>query len=316
MIKNYCIACTCVLSLLFGSCRQIEKKAFDQGDTLRPRHDFRTIKGIRYQEVKRRFSNGLSFSELGFQQEPSWIIQFVSNDTLLAYSPQKKKMQAFHLMFDHGDVYNFAREWFRIKSISKDSIQMQRLQVNNKQIANDIRSDVRITYYAEDYIKNVLKTTAAELQRPTYADTAFIKKLTARANRNPENADSAFAGRIPVQFTPTSKLITVEKLSSVDVLAGRTQAYDYLFPEFKIVIYKAYQDFAYSFSAVVDQHGNIHLHNFRDDIPEYHDARKKVLEGIISVYLKNLLKTEPATTLQLAHPSEISINVVGHTRPK
>jgi len=316
MIKTYGIACICVISLLFGSCRQIEKKALDPGDTLRPRHDFLTIKGIRFQEVKRRFSNGLSFSELGFQQEPSWIIQFVSNDTLLAYSPQKKRMQPFHLMFDHGDVYNFAAEWFRIKSISKDSLQMQRLQVNAKQIANDIRSDVRITYYSEDYITRVLKTTAAQLQRPTAADTAFIKKLTARANRNPANADSAFAGRIPVKFTPLSNAITVEKLNSVDRLAGRTEAYDYLFPEYKIVIYKAYQDFAYSFSAVVDEHGKIHLHTFHDDMPEYHEVRKKVLEGIISVYLQNMLKTTPGTTLQMPHASEITINVVGHIRPK
>ncbi|TDO19222.1 hypothetical protein [Pedobacter duraquae] len=316
MMKIYCLAVVCGITLFFGSCQQIERKKLDPGDTLRPRHNFLAIKGIRYQEVKRRFSNGLSFSELGFQQEPNWIIQFVSNDTVLAYSPQKKRMQPFHLMFDHGDVYNFAAEWFRIKSISKDSIQMQRLQVNNKQIANDIRSDVRITYYSEEYISKVLKTTAAQLQRPTAADTAFIKKLTARAIRNPTNADSAFAGRIPVNLIPLSKSITVEKLSSVDVLAGRTKAYDYLFPEYKIIIYKAYQDFAYSFTAVVDQNGKIHLNTFRNDIPEYLEARKKVLQGIISVYLQNMLKIEPGSTFQMPHPSEITINVVGRLKAK
>ena len=62
----------------------------------------------------------------------------------------KKRMLGFHLHYDHGDVYNFAKEWFRIKSSPTDSIIMQRLQVNKKEIANDIRSDVNLTFYSEN----------------------------------------------------------------------------------------------------------------------------------------------------------------------
>lgn len=275
------------------------------------RLDFSPIVGIRYQEVKRRFSNGLSFSDIGFQQEPSWIIQFSSNDTVRAWSPQKQIMQPFYFMYDHGDVYNFAGEWFRIRGFNKDSIIMQRLQLNKQVIAKDIRSDVFMTYYSEHYLKNVIKKRAEDIQRPSAADTAYIKKLIVRSNRNPTNADSAFAGRIPVQFIPKSKAISVEKLKTVDKLLGRTEAYDYLFPEYKFRIQHAYQDFAYAFTAVVDQHGKIYLDKFRDDMPEYHEARKKVLEGIINVYLQNLLQVKPATTLGIPHPSQITINVIG-----
>ena len=275
------------------------------------RLDFTAIKGIRYTEVKRRFSNGLSFDTLGFQQEPSWIIEFYSNDTIMAYSPQNKIMQGFHLLYDHGDVYNFAKEWFRFKKISKDSLVFQRLQVTNKEIAKDIRSDVNITYYADHYIKNVLHTTAEILQRPSAADTAFIKSLVEKSNRHPDNIDSAFAGRQPVILTPLSKGITVEKLSSVDVLNGKTQAYDYLYPRYKVVIQNAYKDFAYEFTVVVDANGRMYLGKFWGEIPEYHEVRKKVLKGIINIYLENLLKIKPGSTLNMPHSSEITVLVTG-----
>ncbi len=300
------------IGLILGSCNsKPEKTAIKKKKAEIKRLDFSPIVGIRFYEVTRRFSNGLSFSDIGFQQEPSWIIEFASNDTVRAWSPQKQIMQPFYLMYDHGDVYNFAGEWFRIQKFSKDSIRMQRLHLTKQVIAKDIRSDVFMTYYAEDYLKNVVKTTPEVLQRPTAADTAYIKKLVARSDRNPANADSAFAGRIPVKFTPKSKIISVEKLSSVDKLLGRTEAYDYLFPEYQIRIQKAYEDFAYSFTAVVDKHGKIYLDSFRDDMPEYHEARKKVLVGIIDVYLQNLLTVKPGTTLGIPHSSEITLNVSG-----
>lgn len=272
---------------------------------------FDTIKGIKYHEVKRRFSTGLSFNEMGFQQEPSWIIQFKSKDTVMAYSPQKKKMQPFFLQYDHGDVYNFAKEWFRIKTISKDSIQMQRLQVIKKEIAKDIRSDVNITYYSDDYIKNVLKRTPEELQKPTKADTLYIQKLAEASNQKPSDMKLAFAGRQPVVFQPLSDMIRVEKLNIVDRINGKTEAYDYLFPKYRIDISRAYKDFGYEFSALVDAKGKMYLGNFRISEPENYEPRKKTLEAIINVYLQNLLKIQPGTTLGIPHSSEINLIVVG-----
>lgn len=296
---------------LFYSCR--EKESAPQKRNAKPteRMDFSTIKGITYHEVKRRFSNGLSFDSIGFQQEPSWIIQFAANDSILAYSPQKDRMQNFYLHYDHGDVYNFAKEWFRIKNFNKDSINMQRLFVNNKEIAKDVRSDVNLTFYAADYIKNTLKTTAAELQKPSARDTAFIKSLAERANRFPTDKDKVFAGRQPAQLIPKSKLVSVEKISSVDVLNGKTQAYDYLYPKYRVVIEKAYKDFGYTFTVFVDEKGKLTLGTFTGAIPEFYETRKKVLEGIIEVYLQNLLVVKPGRTLGIPHASLITVTVKG-----
>lgn len=269
-----------------------------------------SVKGIRYTEVKRRFSNGLSFDTTGFQQEPSWIIEFYSPDTVLAWDPAQQKMQGFHLHHDHKDVYNFAKEWFRFKSVSKDSLVFQRLQVTSKAIADDIRSDVNMTFYADSYIKK-LSSSAEVLQRPSKADTTFIKQMIERAERNPTNADSVFAGRIPVQLIPRDNRIQVQKISTVDKLNGRTEAYDYLYPRFRIIIPDSYKDFGFEFNVLVDSNGKMHLGKFYMNMPEYKESRKKVLQGIIDVYLTSLLIIKPGTTLGLPHSSEITVSVKG-----
>jgi hypothetical protein len=280
------------------------------------RLDLSPITAIRYTEVKRRFSNGLSFDSMGFQQEPSWIIQLKNADTMMAYDPGKKIMQGFYLQYDHGDVYNFAKEWFRFKLISKDSLVFQRLQVTRKEIAADIRSDVNMTFYADSYIKNVLHTNAEKLQRPTKADTAFISKLVARANRNPDKTDSVFAARQVAVLSPLDNRITVERLSSVDPLNGKTQAYDYLYPKYRLVIPDAYKDFAYEFNILVDEKGKLRLGNFFTNLPEFREVRKKVLAGITSVYLQNLLKIKPGSTLGMPHTSEVTVTVTGRKGTK
>ena len=307
MTKSCILYALTALGLLISSCNS----PANESPKAAGRKSFDSIIGIKYYEVKRRFSTGLSFNELGFQQEPTWIIQFKSQDSILAYSPQKKRMQSFFLHYDHGEVYNFAKEWFKIKKISKDSLVFQRLHLTGREISKDIRSDVNITYYAADYINNVLKTTAEELQKPTKADTAYIRHLAERSNRNPGNRDSAFAGRQPVEFIPVSKIISVKKISTVDKLLGRTESYDYLFPRYRIDIVNAYEDFGYEFTVVVDARGKIYLGTFHTDLPENHGPRKKTLEAIISVYLQNLLKVIPGRTLGIPHSSEINLAVTG-----
>ena len=315
MGKFNALAALLVAGFIFGGCHSKPQKQVVRKKKAEPtRLSFLPIKGIRFHEVKRRFSSGLSINEMGFQQVPSWTMEFVTNDSVLVYSPQRNKMQGFHVIYDHGDVYNFAGEWFRIKKVEKDSMQMQRLSLQGQVIAHDIRSDVRMTFYSEHYIKNVLKTTVAALQRPSAADTAYVRALVRKSDQNPAKASSAFAGTEPVSFKPLSKVISVEKLSSVDKLNGKSEAYDYLYPEYRVEIHKAYQDFGYAFTCVVDKNGKIYLDTFRNDMPEFYEKRKKVLEGIIEVYLQNLLKVTPARTLGIPHSSQITLNVAGRVR--
>jgi uncharacterized protein YdhG (YjbR/CyaY superfamily) len=302
MIKN--ILRLFFFVLLLSACNSKSKK---NDATLRD-FSFAPVKGIRYEEVKRRFSSNISFNKDGFMQEPSWIIEVAAEDTMMAWSPQKQMMQKFYLQYDHGNVYNFAEEFFKVKHISKDSLVFQRIQVDGKVIADDIRSDVNMTFYAQTYIKNKLKTTASVLQRPTKADTLFIKKRSAEVN---QTDTAAFAARVPVQFIPKSKIVKAEKFSSVDKLQKRTSAYDYMFPKYRIEIQRAYKDFAYECLAVVDYTGNMKILTVNGVLPEAAEGKKIMMQGVADIYIRNLFNVIPGTTLGIPHNSEITVMIVG-----
>ena len=271
---------------------------------------FKDVEGIRFYEVKRRFNNGLSFNKDGFQQEPSWIVEYNHPDTMLAYSPEKSGMERFYLHYDHGRIYNFARAFFRVIKITKDSLVLQRLEVNHRLIKNDERSDVYCVYYSKNYIENQLKTTIGELQRPSKADTAYIKKLSAISNKYPANADLAFAARQPVRFKTNSPNVRAEKINFYDNINYR-KSYDYMYPEYRLVINKSYKDFSYRFSAVVDAKGNLYVNRVEGVMPEDVPNRKKLLQSIADVYLKNLFFITQGSTLDIPHSSEVTLNVIG-----
>ncbi|QPH37998.1 hypothetical protein [Pedobacter endophyticus] len=292
-----------ILVLLLSACKSKNK---NRDPELRE-FTFEPVKGIRFTEVKRRFSNGYSFNKQGFMQKPSWIIEVAAEDTMLAWSPQKHKMQKFYLQYDHGNVYNFAAEFFKVKHISKDSMVFQRVQVDGKVIASDIRSDVNMTFYANDYIKRI-NAKAEDLQRPTRADTAFIERRCAEVNKN---VDSAFAATDPVEFIPKSKNDKAEKVSTVDRTNNRTEAYDYMFPQYIIRIGNAYKDFAYQVAAVVDFQGRIHVKAVYNVLPEDAEGKKKVAQGIADIYMNSRFDVAPGTTLGIPHNSEITLTMIG-----
>lgn len=271
---------------------------------------FKEVDGIRFYEVKRRFSNGLSFNKDGFMLVPTWVIEYQHPDTMLAYSPEKEGMEAFYLQHDHGRIYNFAREFFRAKVISKDSLVLQRLQVESRTVMKGEVSDVNCIYYTKDYIENVLKTTIGELQRPSQADTAYIKKLSEATYRHPANPDTAFAATEPAVFRPNSKNVSVEKLSYSDEV-NKKHSYDYMYPEYKMIINKSYRTFNYRFSVVVDSRGNLYVNRVEGVLPEDMPARKRLLQGIVDMYIKNLFFITPGTTLEIPHSSEVTINLAG-----
>ncbi|MFN0291508.1 hypothetical protein [Pedobacter helvus] len=271
---------------------------------------FKDVDGIRFYEVKRRFSNGLSFNKDGFMLQPTWIIQYQAPDTMLAYSPEKRGMEAFYLQYDHGKIYNFAREFFRVKTIAKDSLILQRLQVEAMVVSKGEVSDVNCTYYTQNYIEKVLKTTVGELQRPTKLDTAYIRKLAEKTYKYPSNPDTAFAATEIVELKPNSKNVSSKLIGYADSGAHR-KSYAYMYPEYRVEINKSYKEFSYRFSVIVDVKGNLYVNRIQGILPEDVPHRKKLIQGIADVYLKNLLHIKPGTTLGIPHSSEITISLIG-----
>ncbi|MEH6305379.1 hypothetical protein RYH73_06980 [Olivibacter sp. CPCC 100613] len=288
-----------------------KKQHSDNEEKLEPgRPSFTPIAGTNFFEVRRAFDNGLAFDTLGFEQEPIWFLNFISNDSVKIFSPDSNAMLHYSIYFDQDSIFHFGREWFRVRSLAKDSLLLQRLTVVSKHV-KEARSNVYMKLYSERFIRDSLKTTVEELRKPRSNDTAFIQWRSNIANANPTVIDSAFAARNPVQFIPKNPNITVERrVFSETERLNQSAAYEYLYPEYNIVINKAYKDFYYPFSVLVDGKGNVHLGKFVTS-DEFVESRKKVLKGIIDVYLKNLLTIKPGTTLGIPHTSLIMLRVRG-----
>ncbi len=272
--------------------------------------DFTQIKDIDFFEVKRRFSNGLSFDTSGFQLEPSWILNFKSNDSVAAFSPETVRWHNFPILHDHDAVFNMVHDFFRVKSIHKDSIVFQRLEVQSKQIKNGFLSDVNMTFYSRDYIFNRLKSNPHNLQRPTAKDTAFIKELVNKVD-SVTNQKYVFSARDVVQFIPRNENVKSSFLNKVDKVAGIKNSSLYMEPKYKLEINKAYKKFDYLFTAIVDENGNLTIKDVVGVLKDAVESRKKLLQGISDVYIKHLFKVVPGSTLGMPHSSEVEIYLVG-----
>lgn len=293
--------------ILATSCQSNNNKAIEnKKNTI----DFEQIKGITFHEVRRQFENGLSFDTIGFQQEPEWILRFQRNDSVEVYSYELKRLVGFYLHHDHDNYYNFAREWFSVKSLSKDSVVLQRLEVKSLRVKNDARSNVYMTFYSEDYMNKTLHKTKEELAKPSAKDTAFVKERIALANAHPLDSVYLFAARNPVKLESKSKAISVEKFSSFDPLT-KSSSYDYIYPEYKIEITNAYKKFNYAFRVIVDVTGKITVYDFPTYEEDTKENMKKVLQGICDIYLSNLLKITPGNTLGIPQASLITLYVKG-----
>jgi hypothetical protein len=270
---------------------------------------FMPVKGIRYTEVRRNFKNGVAFNEDGYQLEPEWRFSFLSDDSVNIYNPKRKMFVNAPVLFDHDSLFNIAWSWMRLRKLTRDSISFQIMKVEGRSLMRD-QSVVYMTLYADDYIKNKLHTTAAALMKPTRADTLFIQRKTALANKD---TSKAFSAREPAVLTSKTKLLTIEPINSLtvdEIREGVNQGY--MLPEYNISIKNAYDDFKYSFSVRVDADGSLHfLRSVIFLYPEFVASYKRAMRGITDGYLSAYLNVKPGTTLGIPHACFIIVNVAG-----
>jgi len=313
--KSSCIIVLFLIGIFLFTCCTSSTRSAQQEDVSGEqlegnRPSFTPIAGTDFFEVRRSFDNGLAFDTLGFEQEPIWHLNFISNDSVKIFSPDSNAMLHYSIYYDQDSIFHFGREWFRVKSLAKDSLLLQRLTVVAKHV-KEARSNVYMKLYSARFIRDSLKTTVEELRKPRANDTAFIRWRSDIANAHPTVIDSAFAARNPVELIPKNNNIEVKRrtFSEAERLE-QSAAYVYLYPEYDIIIKHAYKNFYYPFSVLVDGSGNMHLGKFVTS-EEFVASRKKVLNGIIDVYLKNWLTIRPGTTLGIPHTSLIMLRVRG-----
>ena len=271
---------------------------------------FKSIEGISYTEVNRRQKNGLSFNEYGYQLEPQWKLNFVSDDSVSIYSLNKKRFFNFPLSRGYDSVFNTIRTWLKVKKMSKDSLVLEMLKAQNDTV--DITgAGVYMTFYADNYVKNVLRSDTTILRRVSRKDSLFIKSLVIKANTD---IKKAFAARQPVAFISKSSSVKVEKWKAEGGLLNNFDTSDdYFDPTYNITINKAHTNFYYSFSVYVDDKGQMHYgepliaftgESFRENY--IHES-----QAVVDSYLKYYLQVIPGKTLNMPHTSLINIHVEG-----
>ncbi|MDB5158034.1 MAG: hypothetical protein JWR50_2741 [Mucilaginibacter sp.] len=273
---------------------------------------FKSVSGINYTEVRRSFDTGLIFNKDGYQLEPVWRLMFYSDKWVSVYNPDKDKFLKFAVTLDHDSIFNISGAWFKAMQITKDSLRFQVLKVEGKTVYY-VKSNVYMTLYADNYIKNVLNTTDEELKKPLRKDSLYVINRIAHIDAS---RDSFFAGRKPVQFISKNALATVIKQAvEADVMNKWDKSDEYMFPEYTIHIKKAYESFSYSFWATVDTQGEIHYQKSMTYVfPEFEKSTNHTIKAIIDGYLKAYFQIIPGSTLGIPHNSAIVINVIGRKK--
>ena len=279
----------------------------DDYDPRRP--SFAPIVGIDFYEVRRAFDNGRAYDSIGFVQEPEWHIKFTRKDAVQIYVPGSDSSFNFQITHNHDSFFHFARESWKVIDLHPDSMMLQRLSLDGLKV-NKIRSNVYMRFYSKEYLER-LGTPLVELRKPRKQDTLFVQHMVQRANRNPDNVDSSFSSKNYPKLVSNSPILEIKRRQYDNLeLISQSSAYEYLYPEYDIVIHKAYKDFYYTFSMLVGPDGKLRLGKFFV-MPEFEESRRKVLSGIVSVYLQNLLDATPAVTLGMRHSSAVYLRVRG-----
>jgi hypothetical protein len=278
-------------------------------DPIKNKISFEAVKHINYIEVRRSFDSGLIFNKDGYQLAPIWRLMFYSDTLASVYNPDKDKFLNFQVTLDHDSIFNISGTWLKAMHISKDSLKFQVLKVEGKTVYY-VKSNVYMTLYAENYIKNVLHKTIDQAREPLKRDSVYNNKRIAQVNTKP---DSFFAARKPVQFISKSPLAKVDKKGvEADIMNKWDNSDEYMFPEYTITVKKAYEDFSYSFWATVDTQGQIHYQKSLTYVyKEFEKSTNHTIRALIDGYLKAYFKVIPGTTLGIPHNSAISINLIG-----
>jgi len=271
---------------------------------------FKPVHGIAFTEVRRQYENGLGFNNYGYHLEPEWQVTFLSDDSVRIYSLVLKRFIREWVAVDHDSVATVAHSWLRVLKLSPDSMLFKVLYVKNQTVDNDSKGQIYMTLYSNNYIKNVLHTTAAQLQKPPCRDSLFIKQKVKAATENYNNAFAAYEPATLTSKVPQVKITKKEVTRSND-LEDVTVADNYLSPTFDVTIHKAYNNFDYNMQIIVDEKGTLHFVKSLNLMYDEVENRLKVMKGIVDGYLTYYIKTIPGKTLGMAHASRILVHVKG-----
>src|SRR5690606_36917220 len=134
---------------LFSGCGNKIKEERDQGP--QGVGGCEPIVGIHHSEVRRTSDTGGAYDSIGFDQSPAWHPRFARKDSILVYSPDEDRMVGYKVHHDHELYFHFARDSWRVHTLTPDSIVIQRLSLNGLKV-NKVKSNVYMKFYSERFL--------------------------------------------------------------------------------------------------------------------------------------------------------------------
>lgn len=294
-------------SLLFLSSLILLSACQNERKSKRP--SFAKVLGKSYFEVRRTFENGIAFDSNGVHLEPKWIINFSSDSTVKIGTETVDDAVTYPMYYSHDSVFNFGRQYFRIKTIENDSLVFQLLNVDGGIIYNN-RSNIYTTFYSENFIKNRLKRSLDDIRRPTRSDSLFIHQRSLATKHDPDNF---FFAATPVVLKSKNSNVRIKSLKgTTDPLSGKMENYLSLSPGYEVTVKNAYKNFMYDVLVTVDETGRISFNKFLIFVmPEFIETKTKIIEALVDGYLNEYLAVTPGATLGINHSCALRIRLVG-----
>jgi hypothetical protein len=294
-------------SLLFLSSLTLLSACHNERKSKRP--SFAKILGKSYFEVRRTFENGIAFDSNGVYLEPKWVINFSSDSTVKIGTETVNEAVTYPMYYSHDSVFNFGRQYFRIKTIENDSLVFQLLNVDGGIIYNN-RSNIYTTFYAEGFIKNRLKRSLDDIRRPTRSDSLFIHQRSLATKHDPDNF---FFAATPVVLKSKNANVHIKRLKEArDPLSAKAENYLNLSPGYEVTVNNAYKNFTYDVLVTIDETGRISFNKFLIFVmPEFIETKTRIIEALVDGYLNEYLAVTPGATLGINHSCALRIRLVG-----
>lgn len=272
------------------------------------RPSFSMITNEDFIEIKRYYANGISFDTTGIFLRPEWTLKFESDSVVKIASDYNPNFVSYPIYHSHDSVFNFGQQYFKIKSISRDSLVFQLLKVRDGLIFKK-ESIIFSIFYARRYVER-LKQSVEELRKPNRADSLFIKSRAIVSNRYP---DSFFYASTPVDLESRIPNIHISKLAVAKGPLKDTGVDEInLSPGYQITIENAYKDFVYDILVTVNDRGHISFNKSLIFImPEFRDTKNRIIEALVEGYLNSYLDVTPGTTLGIPHSSALRVRLIG-----
>ncbi len=257
-------------------------------------------------EVRRTYPNGYVYNEAGQKIAPDLTLQIISSDSLKLYSKSSGYNNWVHFSFFNDSILNIARDYYKVKKLSKDTLCLQKLVVDNNKLKlhQHMLNMIFLNKQKLDRLPDIQKKTIREAQK---MDTLYMLSLIDSAEK--ENNDFVLISHIPPQIIPLNKHSFVRVYPPVTDILEDNFPCGILISECELTVNHADTDMRTTCTLQISKTGNISLGGWIAGDDYLYKQKGIFLQHVLEKYLKPNFRAIPGSTLGIKHKTEILIHL-------